>query len=195
MGHPSKTLISQGDELEFAHFMSKYSSGLYSFARGFLRSKETAEEVVSDVFLKLWKNRNKISDIEDIKSYLFISVRNSCLTAIKRNRLNEVSLDELSSYNIERIEVPEEEGFNTELIDSLNEAIESLPPKCKLVFSMAKLQGFKRKEIAEILDISQKTVEYHLKTAVTKLIDQVGNNKRHSAKEGVRLLTLLFNFF
>ncbi|MBR8535868.1 RNA polymerase sigma-70 factor [Carboxylicivirga sediminis] len=195
MNQASIARISQGDQLEFAHLMSTYNSGLYSFARGFVNSSEVAEEIISDVFLKLWKNRGKLLEIEDLKNYLFIAVRNSCLTAIKRKKQNEIKLDELPSYYIDRIEVPKEEGFDSELIDALNEAIDCLPPKCKLVFSMAKLQGFKRKEIANVLNISEKTVEYHLKTAVTKLIEQVGNTKKHPTREGMRLLLLLFNIF
>ncbi|MCT4648403.1 MAG: RNA polymerase sigma-70 factor [Carboxylicivirga sp.] len=167
------SLIKKGNQLEFTHLVNLYSQDLYIFASGFVKNSQQAEEVVSDVFIKLWESRLRINEIKDLKNYLFIAVRNSCLTFLNRRKKNEFSLDALSYYYIEKHNAYSEEYISSELVDQIYEAIEYLPPKCKLVFSMAKIQGFKRKEIASILDISEKTVEYHLKTAVAKILDHI----------------------
>ncbi|MCT4587533.1 MAG: RNA polymerase sigma-70 factor [Carboxylicivirga sp.] len=185
--------LEKGSQAEFAHIVNHYSQDLFTFATGFIKNREQAEEIVSDVFIKLWESRSRLIEIKDLKNYLFIAVRNSCLTFLNRKKKNESSLDTLPDYYIEKYAAYSEEHISSAIVDQIYEAIEYLPPKCKLVFSMAKIQGFKRKEIASVLDISEKTVEYHLKTAVAKILDHIQLNNSGTSPNVIKALSILLS--
>lgn len=167
-------LISKGNQLEFGRLVSHYSNELLNFAKGYTGQKEMAEEIVGDVFIKLWEKRKNLSSVKNLKSYLFIAVKNACYTASNK-KSNEIFFNELSEFHLDKIAVPESQQIESDLMDMINNAIEKLPPKCKLVFSMAKIQGFNHKEIAQIVGISEKTVEYHTAKAVKKILDIIKN--------------------
>ena len=184
--------IKKGNHLEFSHLLKRYSGELLIFSNGMLGDRETAEELVSDTFLKIWERRESITEIKDLKGYLFVSVRNRCLNALKKNQLNMVSFEDLSDYHIEKVSMPEDHSLEQDIIDIINNAVERLPVKCKMVFSLSKMQGFKNKEIAELLEISEKTVEYHLKTAIEKLCDMLDVKREGGSKSILNALTILF---
>jgi RNA polymerase sigma-70 factor (ECF subfamily) len=147
-----------------------YASSLYQFSFSFIKNKSLAEEAVSDVFFKVWQNRSELVNIQNIKAYLFKSTYNTSLNyldEIKRKRA--ISLDDIEvDLNINFI-CPETELINKELKEQINSAIEDLPPRCKLIYKMAKVEQMKYKEIADLLDISVKTINHQLSIALKKI--------------------------
>src|SRR5690554_3529645 len=98
-------LISEGNEKKFRCLMEFFSDDLFLFAFGYLRKKEIAEEIVSDVFVKTWENRKKLTEIDNLKAYLFVSVKNSCISYIRKNRKeNLISIDGIEDVVVPRAE-------------------------------------------------------------------------------------------
>ncbi len=187
--------ISLGDERKFRCLMEFISDDLFLFAMGFIRKKEIAEEIVSDVFVKTWENRSNLTEIENLKSYLFVSVKNSCISHIRKNRKeNLITLHGFDDFMVPAVECPESQYINSEKLSAIYQAIEQLPPKCKLAFSLAKFSGLKYKEIAEIMDVSEKTVNNHLVFALKKLSETLGVRKKRRQKHSPLKQASLFSF-
>ncbi|MBS1669018.1 MAG: RNA polymerase sigma-70 factor [Bacteroidetes bacterium] len=150
-------------------FIGLYSY-LYHFAWGFVKSKELSEEIVSDVFIKVWEKRKAISGVENLKVYLYVATKNISLNYIDKQKqanfvdLSEVSVDIKSSYAD-----PEQLLITSDMMERIQQAIYQLPPRCRLIFKLIKEDKMKYKEVAEILHISVKTVENQIAIAVKKI--------------------------
>lgn len=176
--------------------MELTSDELLHFAMGFLRNKEVAEEIVSDVYVKIWNNRSEITKINNLKSYLFISVRNGCLSYIRKTKNEKiVLLDKYQDFHFIAVEGSEDEHIDKELLTKIHKAIETLPPKCKLAFTLAKINGLKHKEIAAVMDVSEKTVNNHLVSAVKKITETMGIEKKSKKNKHPLKQASLFSYF
>ncbi len=181
--HNYKSLIAQGDQKKFSQLMELTSEDLLWFAIGFLKNKEVAEEIVSDVYVKIWNNRSQLESILNLKSYLFICVRNGCLSHLRKTKNEKiVSIDSVSEFQFVQVERTENELIEKEKIDQIYAAIETLPCKCKMAFTLAKINGLKYKEIAEVLGITEKTVNNHLVHAVKKITEMLKIKKKKKLK-------------
>ncbi len=162
--------ISKNDEKALQQLFELYGDGLLRFSVSIIKKKELAEEVVCDVFFQLWLQRKKISSIENIKAYLFTATKNTTLNYLeKEKRVRFSSLDDISvTLPIDEI-CPETELISAELRNAIEQAIQHLPERCKLIFSLAKIEQFKYKEIAQILGISVKTIDHQLTIALKKI--------------------------
>jgi RNA polymerase sigma-70 factor (ECF subfamily) len=140
------------------------------FSYGLLKSSELAEEVASDVMITLWRKRESITSINNIKVYAFVIAKNLCLNILKKNSGGRiVSLDDIAvNLRIDNT-TPEWILINDELRISLNNAINELPTRCKIIFRLVKEDGLSYKEVSEILDISIKTVDAQLVIATRRL--------------------------
>jgi len=167
-------ISEKDDEHAFQQLFEFYIHGLFRFTFAILGNKELAEEAVSDVFFKIWIHRAKIEGIENFKAYLYTSARNTALNYLdKEDRKKAISLDDLSvSLPINEV-CPETELISKELREIIGRAIEHLPERCKLIYSLAKIEQLKYKEIAQILDISVKTIDHQLTIAIKKIGDEI----------------------
>ena len=182
--HNYKSLIAHGDQRKFSQLMELTSEELLWFAIGFLKNKEIAEEIVSDVYVKIWNNRSHLEEIINLKSYLFICVRNGCLSHLRKVRNEKIIYtDSINEYSFLPVEGPEDSLIEKEIIEQIYAAIETLPCKCKLAFTLAKINGLKYREIAEVLEITEKTVNNHLVLAVKKITELLNVNKKNSVKK------------
>ena len=161
------SLVAMDYRGTFDRFFRLYYDEVFRFAYYHLGEKEACKEVVSDVFFSIWKSKKRLVDIVNLDTYLFVSVRNRYLA--RNERKNEIPLEELAGNEIETFESPDEKLGTDELIDALNEAIEKLPDKCRLIFLMARKEGLSPKEIARALSIQESTVRVQLKIAIEKL--------------------------
>lgn len=182
--HNYKSLIAHGDQRKFRQLMELTSEELLWFAIGFLKNKEIAEEIVSDVYINIWNNRAQLEKIINLKSYLFICVRNGCLSHLRKVKNEKIIYtDSVNEYSFLPVEGPEDSLIEKEIIEQIYAAIETLPCKCKLAFTLAKINGLKYREIAEVLEITEKTVNNHLVLAVKKITELLNVNKKTSVKK------------
>lgn len=188
-------LIAQGTPQKFRKFMELTSGELLYFAMGFISNKEIAEEIVSDVFVKIWNNKSEIEKIQNLKSYLFICVKNGCISHIRKKRSERIIfLDEYKDFQFLPVDGPENDYIDSEVLKEIHEAIDSLPPKCRMAFTLAKINGLKHKEIAEVMEVSEKTVNNHLVSAVKKITSKLGITKKSLKKRSPLRRASLFSF-
>jgi len=181
--HNIKSLIANGDQKKFRQLIELTSDELLWFAIGFLKNKEISEEIVSDVYVNIWNKRTQLESIVNLKSYLFICVRNGCLSHLRKAKNEKiVSIDSVNEFSFIPVEGPEDSLIEKEIIEQIYAAIETLPCKCKLVFTLAKINGLKYREIAEVMDITEKTVNNHLVLAVKKITELLNVNKKQKKK-------------
>lgn len=158
--------VAHGDEKSFATLFHCYRNKIYSVAYRLTQSTFLAEEVVQDIFLKLWLKRDTLTEIKDFENYLFIMARNHVFSAIKRSVRQQSLVDELI------LEMPSSENSTYNKIISqeyeqiLQQAVDLLPPQQKQIYLLSKEQELKREEIAKLLHISSETVKTHLSRAL-----------------------------
>lgn len=162
--------ISKNDPYAFRLFYDKFYIQIYRFASYFVKNKETKEEIISDVFFSIWQNRLEILNVDNIVAYLFTVTRNRALYYINKSQnIQSIIVDDVPLGIASGDLTPEEICMNDELGLAIKNAIDELPERCKLIFLMAKEEGLKYREIAEILSISEKTVNAQIVIAIKKL--------------------------
>lgn len=192
----NKSLIAQGNQKKFRQLMEFTADELLYFAMGLVRNKEVAEEIISDVYVKIWNNRKDIPKIQNLKSYLFICVKNACFSHLRKVKNDKiVLLEAYNDFHFIPVDGSENEYIDKDMVKKIYQAIETLPPKCKVAFTLAKISGLKHKEIAEVMGISEKTVNNHLVSAVKKIAKILGIVKRSKKSTHPLKQASLFSFF
>ena len=136
-----------------------------------------AEEIVHDVFVKLYNTKRPIDEIDNIKSYLFISTKNQCLNHLRKKKIDNVIDDNIFEFLIMESNSPQYLLEYKQIEQDVDDVIESLPPKCRQVFDLVVVEGKKYKEVAKILDISLNTVNVHIKKAIKRVMDVIKSKK------------------
>lgn len=162
--------ISNGDEQAFAKLYQQFHKRLWSFCKSIVRSAESAEEIVEDVFVKLWCNRANLLNIEDLTVYLYVAVKNRALNTLSKKAQELVT----SPFDFLDIELdgnatPYDAVINAEMMGRMRKAIDELPPRCKMIFKLIREDGLKYKEVAEILNISVNTIDAQMAIAVKRI--------------------------
>jgi len=167
------------DEPAYKQVCFTYYTPLLRFAQSFLNNKQSAEEVVSDVLIKVWEKRKTLPDITNIRVYLYVSTKNTALNYLSRQKKIEIlSLDDLNIDFPSNSLNPEELMITGEMMRRINVAVNSLPPRCKLIFKLVKEDGLPYREVAEILNISIKTIDNQLAIAVRKISEALNLQMR-----------------
>lgn len=157
---------------QFKAFYLQYGGELIFFARKFV-DHYTAEDIVHDIFLKIWDKKSTVIVEKDIKGYLLSMVQHACYDYLKHqqvedtflnNAVHQLKLDELNDY-----ESSKDHLWDKDRMDAVYASIEKLPPQCRDIFKKAYLEEQKHTDIAKELNISVRTVETHIYKAL-KLI-------------------------
>jgi len=190
--------IGRDNQRSFEELYRMFFPRLFNFAMLYVHKKEVAEEIVNDVMVKIWAKRNTITEIENLETYLFVAVRNHSLNYLKKYSHFHVSLVQESGVSeVVNINNPEKDLEWKEINFKLNMAIEQLPDQCRTVFKLIKEEGFKYKQVAEILGLSPRTVETQLFRAIRKLGDVVNtfiekpSNKKNDNRPFISLLLII----
>lgn len=176
--------LSQGDESAYAYLIDTYHHKLCVYANSLVKNIYSAEDIVQNVFIKVWEQRTRLKPDHALKSFLYKLVYNEFIDLYRKNQslfsLEKSYYDALHSV----IQEEDSESFQR-VLNVVNKEIQNLPPKCKEVFILSKKEGLTNIEIAEHLDVSIKTVEAQITKAFSLL--------RSSLEEKVRsVLFLLF---
>lgn len=157
-----------------------YFYDLLHYSMIYVNNPNDAEEVVSDTFLTVWENRKKLLEISNFNSYIYTVVRNKSISQfrslhVKSQNIDTIPIDVFAYTDI----TPENELISKEKIAEINAAINNLPNKCKIAFKLVKENNLKYREVAEILNISVKTLEAHLAMALKRIREglKIGDEK------------------
>ncbi|MEO9052849.1 MAG: RNA polymerase sigma-70 factor [Ginsengibacter sp.] len=160
-------LLSLGDELAFTEIYDRFGKKLFAIAYNRLKEVQESEDIVHDVFASLWANRNKV-DVKSLENYLATATKYTVFARIKRKE-RERLYNETSQHS-PIIELNIETSLHYKyILEAVQNEIERLPEKCKLVFKYSRKDQLPVKEIAEKLCISPKTVENQLNKALRQL--------------------------
>jgi len=158
--------IRQGDKGQFESlFRSSYVS-LVKYAKTLVKDHDTAEEIVQDLFFRLWQDKKKLNIESSLNGYLFRAVHNRCLHWLDHNRVIGKYANEISYRQPESVENPADILFFKELQSKIVRVLERLPERCSKIFCMNRFEGLKYAEIAEKLSVSVKTVEANMGRAL-----------------------------
>ena len=151
------------------HLFDSYYKELVRFSMKIVMNKEISEEIVQDVFIRIWNNRNALNIEKSVDAYLFASVKNASINYLKSKyaRIRFVKLED--SGDFPEYHTAEDDIITYELKKVLYEAVNSLPPKCKTIFSLSRNAGLSIEDIAHHLNISRKTVQAQIGIAIQKI--------------------------
>ncbi|MEQ8906823.1 RNA polymerase sigma-70 factor [Ekhidna sp.] len=165
------------DKRAFELVFNQYYGIMVLYASRFMDTREEAEEIVQDVFVKFWEKCDTLSADSSIKSYLYRSVHNSCLNTIKHEKVK----DGYRQYVVQMMESTYQNDFDIKDPDETRKRIyaeiDKLPPRCSEIFKLSRFEGLKYQEIADHLGISVKTVEVQMGKALKVLRESLQDLK------------------
>lgn len=193
--------VSEDNDYAFRIFYDLYYRNVFRFAYYYLKNREACREVVSNVFVAVWKSRVSLRQIVNVEAYLYVVARNEANRYLKRNqsRPRSLSLDDVPAVVLDRrgdVSLQGGEASDSRLIDSeieelLNRLVGDLPERCRMVFLLSRSEGLSVREIASMLSISESTVRVQIKTAVDRILE--GLRRYYPDLKLITLLLLLFS--
>ncbi len=158
--------LKKGNHTAFEEVFNHFSKQLFQFSLKYLKSEQAAEDIVQEVFLKIWNNRESIKTDTSFQSYLFTITLNAVRQHFnKLTRINELKHDILFDFSESKPGFDDRSDYQM-LLDKLDELINQMPEKRRTVFIKKKIEEKTMKEIADELNISVKTVEFHISEAM-----------------------------
>jgi RNA polymerase sigma-70 factor (family 1) len=194
-----QNICCRDDNASYEILFHLLNSQLIKFSEQYIHVRQVAEEIVVDAFLKCWMKRHELAQVDNPKAYLYTTVKNQSLNHRKKySSMVMVDLNQDNNYELVDVSNPHLQMEKKELIAKLNSTIDNLPPQCRMVFKLIKEDGLKYKEVAELLDISPRTVQNHLFAAILKLNERLGayfEKNGYPIKEGFLVFVLFKGFF
>lgn len=165
--HILRLIAENDDQIAFEEFVKYYYPGLLSFSNSIIKNNGVAQELLNDIFVRVWQNRKAINTIQNIPNYLYTSAKHACFKYSKDQKKifsTEISEDALFTFTD-----PEEQFISKDNIEKINTVINNLPPKCQLIFRLIKEERLKYEEVAELLGLSVKTINSQMYIAIKQL--------------------------
>jgi len=165
--------LKKGDPKAYTYMVDTYHSKLCVYAYNLIHDHDAAEDIVQNVFIRVWKKRNQLNPQFSLQNFLYRSVYNEFIDHYRKSKsvipLEKKHIDTLSTI------IEEDDNSLDKLIALVKQEIENLPPKCKQAFLLSKQEGLTNIEIAEYLNVSIKTVEAHITGAFSLLRKSIGS--------------------
>lgn len=180
-------LIAQGDENAFRQLFDQYRDLIFSFSYHLTQSEIIAKDMVQDIFVKIWTNRQTLDQIESIRAWMLRLTRNHVLNGLKRKAHEEALLRNIHAGLKDQHHFTEDAVQYRELEKLLQQAIAQLPPQQQRCYLLSRDAGMKHDEIARIMGISAGTVKKHIMVAIQSI--------RKSLTRSGNLLPACFLFF
>ena len=172
-----KAFPEQREETRFEDIYLSYFSKMKYFAKEYVISEEDAENIVQDVFVELWENKEMLNMHMNLIAYLFTTIKNKCLNHLRHKLVVQETASKLQEeytislrMNLDSLEAFDNNLFSDQDIEKIiSRALDTLSEKCRTIFIMSKIEGKKQKEIDQELNISINTIETQMGIAYKKL--------------------------
>ncbi len=156
--------IASGDETAFKKIFFHFYDSLLHFSSSITKDTEVAEDIVSELMAKIWTSTDKFQRVSNLKTYLFQSVKNSALNHLSQQKVR--ILHKESEREVQHPYTPEELVLTKEFLQQLESAIDKMPPKMKMAFTLVKDNSLSYRETASIMEVSVNTVDRHIQMAL-----------------------------
>ncbi|WP_373942955.1 sigma-70 family RNA polymerase sigma factor [Polaribacter sejongensis] len=177
--------LKKGDQLSFKVLHDLYYKSLYIYINNFTKNEFETEDILQETFIKIWNYREKLSELDSFKGYLFKTAYYTYIDKYRKDKRNQNVLDGWKHQRLMET-IDEDDEINLLRVKKLRETIDKLPNRCKKVFILCKFENLTHAQIAEHLEISPKTVQAQMSKAYN-IIRESFNDKG--------TLTLFLNFF
>ena len=163
--------VAAGDQAAFRQIYAHFFKRLYQFAFAMIKTRESAEEIVEDVFVRIWQQREGVSAIRNLRVYLYTATKNAALNYLSQKARQNITepFDHIAIDLDGSAGSPEQLLITAETYRKIQTAVEALPPRCKMIFKLVREDGLKYREIAEILNISINTIDAQMAIAVKRI--------------------------
>ena len=168
--------VALGDTRAFRQIFDALFYNLTKFSFSFVHSKEAATEIVDELFVQLWIKRADIMKINDLRVYLYTATKNASLNYISK-KAKQIEVEPYENLIVQMTDLvsPEQIMITKEMLQKIKEAVDSLPPRCKLIFKFIREDGLSYSEVAEILGLSIKTIDAQMVIAVARIRGKLMN--------------------
>ena len=168
--------VALGDTRAFRQIFDALFYNLTKFSFSFVHSKEAATEIVDELFVQLWIKRADIMKINDLRVYLYTATKNASLNYISK-KAKQIEIEPYENLQVQMTDLvsPEQIMITKEMLQKIKEAVDSLPPRCKLIFKFVREDGLSYSEVAEILGLSIKTIDAQMVIAVARIRGKLMN--------------------
>ncbi len=180
--------VAGGDDRAFTRLFEEYSDITYGFAIAYTKTAESAEEIVQEIYLKLWLQREKLREVHSFKDHLFILTRNHIIDFLRRRLREKKYQQQLVRYFKETALTPHEELIFKESREMIARVVATLPPQQQVIYDLRRNDGLPLDEIALKMNISRLTVRNHL----NKALGTIRNYLQAHSRELVCLAALLY---
>ncbi len=159
-------LVAEGNEKAFRQLFDHYCNYIYSVAFTLTKSSALSEEIVQDIFIKIWLKRGKLTSVINFGGYLFMVARNHIYNELRKKSLEQPFADHLEQHFLETSALPEQQLLLKETKQLIDKAVEQLPGQQRAVYELSRNEGLDYTNIAESLHISKLTVKSHMSKAL-----------------------------
>lgn len=181
-------LTAEGNEEAFRQLFQQYWDNIYGVSFMLTKSQSLAEDMVQEIFLKIWIKKDQLTLVNDFENYLFILARNHIFDTLRKRSREEQFTKQLADHFKQRPDNPEQKLLGKESANLIQQAISNLPEQQRLVYLLSRDKGLRQEEIAEQLGISRNTVRNHMARALQSLREFLQNHT-----EGLLLLICLID--
>lgn len=178
--------VATGDAVAFRELFDAHWDRIYSIALAFTKSVVTSEELVQDIFLKIWLHRTELPGVRHFEGYLFMIARNHIYNTL-RTKIKDVHFTDDLELHFAESTLADDLVHLKDAETLIRQAVDTLPTQQKAVFELSRYQGLSQEEIAQELQISRLTVKAHMRKALASLRTYLQQNA-----DGLLLLSLLF---
>ncbi len=172
--------LKEGNPLAYEELFKQTFPRMQGYCMLFIRDQAQASDLVQECFIRLWEKRSTIKITHSVENLLFVMLRNRCLNFLRDQKLHTIgkNIQAIGEYEIQHLYQldflgEEEMSLEEQLIAAIRQSVEKLPEKRKIVFTKAKIEGKKNKDIADELGISVKAVEKHLHQAKEQIRNEM----------------------